>query len=294
MTTMIMPASGIVTGIPGRRCTSGPDAGHNGFDIARAGGGPVLAAASGTVTQSHFSDSAGYMVWIDHGEGWSTRYFHLREASPLTTGETVQQGVKIGDMGTTGNSTGVHLHFEIRRHGSVVKDDELFAKFPCHGDVTRNTSLDYPAGGEPGPQPPYPTLRRGDSGRLVEEIQQRLNRYGFSAGAVDGVFGPATEAAVEKYQGAIGSAVDGIVGPKTWAALLTHEAAEQTLRRGSSGEDVEHLQRGMRATVAYGLSVDGQFGPATETAVRDYQSSRGLGVDGIVGPKTWAALKGGR
>ncbi|MCJ8506252.1 M23 family metallopeptidase [Kocuria flava] len=155
MTTMIMPASGKITGQPGRRCKSGPDPSHNGFDIANPEGDPILAAAAGTVTESRFSNTAGNMVWIDHGGGWSTRYFHLQKASPLKKGQKVKQGDKIGLMGNTGRSSGPHLHCEIRRNGNVVKDKQLFDNFNCHSIVSREKKLNYTFEGLPG-EPAHP------------------------------------------------------------------------------------------------------------------------------------------
>ena len=66
-------------------------------------------------------------------------------------------------------------------------------------------------------------------------------------------------------------------------------ACPRTVRRGSSGADVVNLQQRLNARGA-SLAVDGQFGPATDAAVRSFQSSRGLVADGIVGPLTWSAL----
>lgn len=63
-----------------------------------------------------------------------------------------------------------------------------------------------------------------------------------------------------------------------------------TLKNGSRGEEVKTLQKKLNEFMPYGLSVDGIFGPKTETAVKDYQFHKGLTIDGIVGPKTWAAL----
>ena len=67
-----------------------------------------------------------------------------------------------------------------------------------------------------------------------------------------------------------------------------------TLQQGASGSSVRRLQRALTAALATSVGIDGSFGPATETAVRSYQSSRGLGVDGVVGPATWSALHAGR
>lgn len=64
----------------------------------------------------------------------------------------------------------------------------------------------------------------------------------------------------------------------------------KTIKRGNSGDEVKSLQSRLNELGGYGLSVDGEFGPKTETAVKDFQKRNNLSVDGIVGPKTWTAL----
>ncbi|MEU9446285.1 peptidoglycan-binding protein [Streptomyces sp. NPDC048304] len=100
---------------------------------------------------------------------------------------------------------------------------------------------------------------------------------------MDGAFGSATDSAVRSFQSAHGLSVDGIVGPDTWQALIV------TVRQGSTGQAVSAVQSQLNAHGA-GLTVDGAFGSATDSAVRSFQSAHGLSVDGIVGPDTWQAL----
>ena len=92
---------------------------HTGTDFAIAQGTPVYAAASGTVIFSGRKGSYGNLVIIDHGNGYQTYYAHCY-ALYVSAGQTVSQGQNISAVGTTGNSTGPHLHFEIRYNGSTL------------------------------------------------------------------------------------------------------------------------------------------------------------------------------
>lgn len=92
--------------------------GHRGIDIANAIGIPVAAADGGYVSYAGWSAAGyGYMVQIDHGNGFSTLYAHLSQWY-VDPGQAVARGQVIGAMGSTGNSTGPHLHFEIRYGGA--------------------------------------------------------------------------------------------------------------------------------------------------------------------------------
>lgn len=88
---------------------------HKGLDIANQGGGNILAADSGSVIVAGWPDNSGYgnRVMIDHGNGYQTLYAHLSKIS-VVVGQTVKRGDVVGFMGSTGRSTGTHLHFEIR------------------------------------------------------------------------------------------------------------------------------------------------------------------------------------
>ena len=92
---------------------------HLGQDMAKASGSSIKAADGGTVTFAGWSGSYGYMVDIDHGGGFSTRYAHCSDLY-VSAGEKVYQGKAIAAVGSTGVSSGPHLHFEVRKYGSVV------------------------------------------------------------------------------------------------------------------------------------------------------------------------------
>lgn len=92
---------------------------HSGVDLAAAGGTPIYASKSGTVTTAAYAKySWGNYVVINHGDGYSTLYAHMRYYA-VSVGEYVNQGDVIGYVGTTGNSTGNHLHFNVYYNGSL-------------------------------------------------------------------------------------------------------------------------------------------------------------------------------
>ena len=92
---------------------------HTGLDIAAPTGTTIKAAASGTVTFVGYKGSYGNMVVINHGNGVQTYYAHCHSLC-VSNGATVTQGQKIATVGSTGNSTGPHLHLEVRINGSHV------------------------------------------------------------------------------------------------------------------------------------------------------------------------------
>jgi murein DD-endopeptidase MepM/ murein hydrolase activator NlpD len=93
---------------------------HNGVDLAGSTGDPIVAADGGTVVFSgRHNGGYGNLVVIDHGNGFQTYYGHLNSIS-VRCGAGVSAGQTIGGMGTTGNSTGTHLHFEIHQNGVPV------------------------------------------------------------------------------------------------------------------------------------------------------------------------------
>lgn len=93
---------------------------HSGVDIAAPGGTPIRASASGRVIFSGVQGGYGNMVIIDHGNGVTTRYAHQNGRSMPRVGTQVTRGQVIGQVGTTGTSTGNHLHYEVRRNGSAI------------------------------------------------------------------------------------------------------------------------------------------------------------------------------
>jgi murein DD-endopeptidase MepM/ murein hydrolase activator NlpD len=92
---------------------------HNGVDMAAPAGSPILAAYDGVVAAAAYSSSMGNYIYINHGNGLVTIYMHA-SALYVSAGQTVSKGDKIAAVGTTGNSTGNHLHFGVRLNGSYV------------------------------------------------------------------------------------------------------------------------------------------------------------------------------
>ena len=115
----------------GNHYLSGNDfwSGHPGIDIAAGLGAPVWAAAAGTVTiaQGGWNGGYGNVVMIDHNNGYLTVYGHLSQINVVPC-ESVSAGTLIGLAGSTGNSTGPHLHFEIRQNGVAVDPWYLLPK----------------------------------------------------------------------------------------------------------------------------------------------------------------------
>lgn len=92
---------------------------HSGIDFRGQTGDPALASAAGKVTHADRMGGYGLMVEIDHGNGLSTRYAHLSRIE-VREGDMVRTGQRVGRVGTTGRSTGPHLHYETRIHGEAV------------------------------------------------------------------------------------------------------------------------------------------------------------------------------
>jgi peptidoglycan hydrolase-like protein with peptidoglycan-binding domain/DNA invertase Pin-like site-specific DNA recombinase len=137
---------------------------------------------------------------------------------------------------------------------------------------------------------------RAGGSRPVRQLQRRLHRLGQRPGPVDGLFGPLTRAAVERFQARQGLVHDGVVGPRTQQALH-HPFAGATVARGAGytaprgSRAVRRLQRRLRRLGVNPGPIDGRYGPLTQSAVERFQAKRGLPVDGIAGPQTLRTLQ---
>lgn len=108
--------------------------GHQALDIAAPYGSAVLAADEGQVHFAGWTDTGyGYLIILDHGWGYTTHYAHLSRIH-VSRGQTVSRGQKIGTVGSTGNSTGPHLHLEIRYNDDDKLDPLVYLSSYASGD----------------------------------------------------------------------------------------------------------------------------------------------------------------
>ncbi len=133
----ILPVAGKPTSGYGMRAdpVHGNLVNHTGFDLAAATGTQVSAAAPGTVIHAGPAGTYGNLVTLRHENGFETRYAHL-SAVDVRVGDLVSEGQDLGKIGTTGHSTGPHLHFEIRHGGTAIDPAPLL---PLHTSPVRTT-----------------------------------------------------------------------------------------------------------------------------------------------------------
>ena len=135
------------------------------------------------------------------------------------------------------------------------------------------------------------SLKRGDRGNAVLELQKLLQQLGFLIGGADGEFGPGTERAVIAAQRSLNLTADGVVGPMTWAKLASAGGVVRpVLRLGDRGDAVVALQQLLKDRGFFAGAIDGDFGAMTQRALIAAQRQLGLEADGVVGPATWNAL----
>lgn len=163
---------------------------HKGIDFGSDGSFTIKASENGTVTRAKVIGGYGNTITIAHvvkGNKYETLYAHLQTIL-VKVGQVVKQGQPIGIKGTTGNSTGIHLHFEI--HKPVYAAGQPHAVNPLHNIVDSD----------------------------VEVVQKLLVVIGYNV-VVDGIAGPLTETAIKLFQKSNGLTADGIAGVATISAL---------------------------------------------------------------------------
>jgi N-acetyl-anhydromuramyl-L-alanine amidase AmpD len=252
----------------------------------------VIRSSDGQVTQMvreadkawHVGNSNGYTIGIEH-EGyvanpsaWYTTAMYNASAAltrDILASRALAQKVYDGSKGW--NAVPADSLYNVKGHVNYASQSHTD---PGSGwDWPRYKSLVAGSGSGGGATMTWPLVQYGNTGERVRTIQYLLQQWGYSLSAT-GTFDTTTQNAVKNFQSSHGLGADGIVGNATWPALTI------LTQQGDSGAKVRAVQSQLNESGA-GLAVDGAFGPATATAVRNFQSSKGLDVDGIVGDNTW-------
>ena len=167
----------------------------------------VLAFDAGEVTEAGFNSRSGYYCKIKHDETLATLYCHFKKDTlKVKKGDRVERGDVLGYMGSTGRSTGAHLHLGIALFGEWVDPEQYFDKNLSEVNkliLTHERKI----------------LKRGALGGEVKLLQTLLNFHGFSL-ECDSSFGPATQKSLLGFQKSRGLEPDGIAGPATWQELM--------------------------------------------------------------------------
>lgn len=135
---MVFPASGNIQSKVGDGCRGNYRA-HEGIDITGPGGEPILAAYDGVIKARTSNNGYGYYTDVEHPGGYVTRYAHMAAPGTYAPGTRVARGQQIGVIGKTGATSAFHLHFELRRNGSVYT--AVNNGFTCLSNVTRGNVI---------------------------------------------------------------------------------------------------------------------------------------------------------
>ncbi len=197
----------------GSRVIFGKREHHSGVDLVALteGGGAisdwVVAFDAGEVIEAGYSDRSGYYCKIRHDETAVTIYCHFKKDTlRVKMGDFVKRGDLLGYMGSTGRSTGAHLHLGVALYGEYVDPEKYFGK--NLSEVNKLTLTHE-----------RKVLKRGAVGGEVRLLQTMLGFHGASL-SVDSSFGAATEKALKEFQQSRGIAADGSAGPATWNELM--------------------------------------------------------------------------
>ncbi len=196
----------------GRRVIFGKSEHHSGTDlVALSEGGAisdwVVAFDGGEVVQAGYDSRSGWHCKIRHDDTALTLYCHFKRGTlRVAKGDRVARGDILGYMGSTGRSTGAHLHLGVAIYGEYADPEEYFDK--NLSEVNKLTLTHERR-----------VLKRGAAGEEVRLLQTMLTFHGFKTDA-DSSFGPATHSALTEFQSARGLVPDGSAGPATWKELL--------------------------------------------------------------------------
>lgn len=202
--------------------------------------------------------------------------------------------------------------FGAKTKAALIKFQQLYSHLPSNGIVDAQTILQldedvWLSGKE--------VLREGSTGEEVKVLQEIFSAYDLQTLTIDGYFGRKTKAAVIWFQQNWGLTADGIVGKQTWTGLYRHQVHDVPyedrvnaffgelntdtfiklpLKKGDEGRDVLVLQKFLNHVSGSTREIleDGNFGEATEQAVRNFQQRKGLVVDGFVGMQSYEAMLG--
>lgn len=257
----------------------------------------VIRSSDGQVTQMvreaskawHVGNSNGYTVGIEH-EGyvsnptaWYTTAMYNASAA-LTRDILASHGLSQKVYNGSSGWSAVLADSTYNVKGHVNYSNQTHTDPGSGWDWVRykNAVAGSTSGGGSTPSLTWPVVQYGNTGERVRTIQYLLQQWGYTL-TVDGSFGTGTLTVVKNFQSSHGLTADGVVGNATWPALTV------IAQQGDSGPKVRAVQSQLNES-GYGLVVDGVFGPATNTAVRSFQSAKGLGVDGVVGDNTWSKM----
>jgi hypothetical protein len=168
----------------------------------------ITAHTGGKVQAVGYDAGAGNYVNIQVDSSTIMVYYHLKEKSALKVGAAVKKGQTIGYMGSTGNSTGAHLHWGIKKDGKWIDPEPYLDK-------------DYPVKTQSYVSVKLPALKKGAKGEAVKAMQILLEGNGFPCGkGATGNFGSGTEKALNKYKKANGLDPNGVCDEETWKSFL--------------------------------------------------------------------------
>jgi len=255
----------------------------------------VVRSSDGQITQMvkesdkawHVGTSNGYTVGIEHegyiadpGTWYTSAMYNASAALSRDILASLGLSQKVFDGSGGWNAVPADSIYDVKGHvnfsNQTHTDPGSGWDWPRYKTLVANGST---GGGGSTTTLTWPLVQYGNTGERVRTIQYLLQQWGYTVTA-SGTFDTATQTAVKNFQSSHGLSADGIVGNASWPALTI------LTQQGDSGAKVKAVQSQLNES-GYGLTVDGSFGPATNTAVRSFQGAQGLGVDGVVGDNTW-------